>query len=80
MWERDDHRCIICGSYRAMPNSHFIKRSQGGLGIEENITTMCITCHEAFDGTGRKQLIPKVRAYLKSKYPEWDEQKLYYKK
>ena len=80
VWERDGHRCIICGNHQAMPNSHYIKRSQGGLGIEENITTMCLTCHNAFDGTGRKHLLPRVKEYLKNHYPEWDEEKLYYKK
>ena len=54
VWMRDGERCIICGSHRAMPNSHYIKRSQGGLGIEENITTMCLKCHDAFDGAGRE--------------------------
>lgn len=80
VWERDNHRCVYCGSPNAMPNSHYIKRSAGGLGIEENITTMCLTCHEAFDGPGRQHMIPKVRAYLKSKYPSWDETKLIYKR
>lgn len=80
VWERDCHRCIICGSHHAMPNSHYIKRSQGGLGIEENITTMCLECHNAFDGDKRNILIPIVRSYLKRQYPEFDERKLYYKK
>lgn len=80
VWERDGYRCIICGTGYAMPNSHYIKRSQGGLGIEENITTMCGLCHQAFDGSSRKILLPKVRAYLKSKYPDWDEEKLIYRK
>ena len=80
VWERDGHRCILCGSYQAMPNSHYIKRSQGGLGIEENITTMCLTCHDAFDGAGRAHLKPKVEKYLRSKYPRWDEINLIYKK
>lgn len=80
VWERDGERCIICGSHIAMPNSHYIKRSQGGLGIEENITTMCLKCHDAFDGAGREAMKSKVAAYLKSKYPGWDESKLIYKK
>ena len=80
VWNRDKGRCIICGSTYAMPNSHYIKRSQGGLGIEENITTMCNYCHYQFDGPGRATLKPLVKEYLKSKYPEWDEQKLIYKK
>ncbi len=80
VWERDGGKCIICGTHRAMPNSHFIPRSAGGLGIEENITTMCFACHNAFDGVGRQQLFPVVRQYLKSRYPGWDEEKLIYRK
>ncbi len=80
VWERDGGRCIICGTANAMPNSHYIKRSQGGLGIEENVTTMCIRCHDDYDGKKRAELKPYVRAYLMSKYPEWDEKKLIYQK
>lgn len=32
---RDNHRCIICGSKYASGNSHYIRRSKGGLGIEK---------------------------------------------
>ena len=80
VWERDGGRCIICGSYQAMPNSHYIKRSKGGLGIEENVTTMCLTCHDAYDGIERNKLKPIVKAHLQSKYPDWDEKKLIYNK
>ena len=80
VWARDHGRCILCGSTQAMPNSHYIKRSAGGLGIEENITTMCFRCHEAFDGRERNALIPRVRAYLKRKYPMWDESTLIYRR
>lgn len=81
VWERDNHCCIICGSPMAMPNSHYIRRSQGGLGIEENIVTMCMRCHSMYDqGIDRKAMEKFVRDYLKSKYPEWDEDKLIYKK
>ena len=80
VWERDGGRCIICGSYQAMPNSHYIKRSRGGLGVEENITTMCLNCHDDFDGKMRNEMIPFVRRYLQGKYPDWDESRLIYKK
>lgn len=79
VWERDGCRCIICGAPGA-PNSHYIKRSQGGLGIEENIVTMCIYCHNAYDGVAYKRLEPQVRAYLKSKYPGWNPRKLIYRR
>lgn len=81
VWERDGCRCIICNSYQAMPNSHYIRRSQGGLGIEENIVTMCMSCHREYDqGTGRKPMETYIENYLKSKYPNWDKSKLIYKK
>ena len=81
VWERDNHQCIICGSYQAMPNSHYIRRSQGGLGIEENIVTMCQRCHRAYDqGDERKAIATYTEKYLRSKYPNWNPQNLIYKK
>lgn len=81
VWERDGHRCIVCGSYQAMPNSHFIRRSQGGLGIEENIVTMCLICHRQYDqGADRKEIEAIVENYLKRTYPNWNKENLIYKK
>lgn len=81
VWARDGGRCIICGNHKAMPNSHFIRRSQGGLGIEENIVTMCDRCHRMYDqGVDRKAIEARTEEYLKSHYPNWDREKLVYKK
>jgi 5-methylcytosine-specific restriction endonuclease McrA len=81
VWERDGGRCIICGNHQAMPNSHFIRRSQGGLGIEENIVTMCHLCHSMYDqGSDRRTIEAYTEKYLKSHYPNWDRSKLIYKK
>lgn len=84
VWDRDKHKCIICGSPYAKPNSHYIKRSQGGLGIEENIVTMCFDCHNAYDNGNdtklRNYIKEKTKEYLKSKYKNWNEKKLIYKK
>lgn len=81
VWERDGGRCILCGSSCAMPNAHYIARSQGGLGIEENIVTLCLDCHNLYDNsTYRKQLREEIRDYLTERYPKWDEEKLKYKK
>ena len=47
VWERDGGRCVVCGCCRnVMPNAHFIPRSKGGLGIEENIVTLCTNLTE----------------------------------
>ena len=81
VWERDGHRCIICGDPFAMPNSHYIRRSQGGLGIEKNIVTMCQRCHMMYDqGADRKAIAAYTERYLRSKYPNWNPEKLIYKK
>ncbi len=81
VWERDGHCCILCGSPYAMPNAHYIPRSHGGLGIEENIFTACPKCHDDYDkGIRRKEIAVKIEAYLRSKYPGWDKSKLYYQK
>lgn len=82
VWKRDDGKCIICGSRYAFPNSHFIRRSQGGLGTtEQNIVTMCQRCHSMYDqGIDRKAIEAYTEKYLKSIYPDWDREKLVYKK
>lgn len=81
VWERDGHQCILCGSIYAMPNAHYISRSQGGLGIEQNIVTLCLSCHDLYDNScHRKQLRQEIKDYLMQKYPEWDESQLIYMK
>ena len=81
VWERDGERCIRCGTHCAMPNAHYIPRSKGGLGIEENIVTLCIKCHYEYDETFKREEIGAfIERYLKKKYPEWDKEKLIYRK
>lgn len=83
VWERDNRQCIFCGRYVDwnFANSHFIKRSHGGLGIPENIMTNCYECHHLFDDTPmRKYMIQRAEDYLKQKYPNWNKDNLVYKK
>lgn len=89
VFERDNGCCVVCGnSYNVMPNAHYIPRSKGGLGIEENIVTLCTEltqnkCHRKYDfGTleERQQIHDKIKNYLKSKYTDWNEENLIYKK
>lgn len=79
--------CILCGlpapvnNRLAFSNAHYINRAQGGLGVEENILTLCPACHHRYDQTtDRATLKPFFRRYLKERYPEWDEAKLIYRK
>ena len=78
--ERDSGLCVMCGKV-GIPNAHYIARSQGGLGIEENIITLCFDCHRKYDQSiNRNWMREHFREYLQSKYPDWDEEKLIYKK
>ena len=80
VYERDGGLCIIC-QHVGFPNAHYIRRSQGGLGIPENVVCLCPRCHDRFDNGQEGVLIGRaVREYLMSLYPNWDESKLYYRK
>ena len=69
------------GAPHPRPHCHFIRRSQGGLGIEENIWTGCQICHESFDHEGTDgPLHERMRDYFRTLYPEWDEKNLVYRK
>ena len=81
VWERDNHRCIICGSSQAMPNAHYIPRSKSGLGIPENIVTLCQSCHYDFDNSIRRnELGEHIRAYLDIHYPGFSDARRIYNK
>ena len=84
VWNRDMHKCIFCG--KLVPwnyaNAHFIPRSAGGLGIEENIFTACENCHREQDnGLNTKLYTDKAEKYLRTYYgSNWTIEKLIYKK
>lgn len=83
VWERDNHKCIYC--HREVPvecaNSHFIKRSQLGKGIPQNIVSACSQCHDKYDfGINVQAMANYTREHLKSKYEDWNEEDLKYKK
>lgn len=83
VWERDGKRCIFC--HCPIPwnlaNSHFVKRSHGGLGIPENVFCACLDCHHNFDDTiNREWMLPIAKKYLMSKYENWNEDELIYRK
>ena len=78
VWDRDLHRCVLCGTPCASPDAHFISRAQGGLGIPENIVPLCRACHDRYDN--RAVLRERLRDHLMTWYPNWDEQNLIYKK
>ena len=79
--ERDKGICVICKSRVGKPNMHYIARSQGGLGIEQNVGCGCIECHNSYDN-GKKVIEYKevFKEYLKGKYKNWNEKDLIYRK
>lgn len=81
VFERDRGNCVLCGR-RGNPNAHYKKRSQGGLGIPENVVTLCPDCHYQEDfGQNSKWYEERIKEYLKSYYgEEWKEEDLVYKK
>lgn len=81
VWDRDAGRCVLCGSVSAGPHCHYVRRSHGGMGIEQNIWTGCNICHEKFDSESSDgELHSIIKSYLKSWYENWDESQLIYKK
>lgn len=80
VYERDGGRCVLCGA-PGDPVAHYISRAQGGLGIEQNVLTLCCRCHREYDqGPNRRAIKSQLADYLKSRYPAWDETKLTYRK
>lgn len=66
---------------------HYIPRSKGGLGIEENIIGLTWEEHMVFDnnlpGSHRleSQMIKDVaKKHLKNSYKNWSEERLIFKK
>lgn len=67
--------CIRCG--RPYPQvHHYIERSRGGLGIEENLVCLCYKCHGELHNKNYREMSDFVREYLINHYEDWDERKL----
>ena len=75
--------CILCGSPLMLQIHHFIPRSLSGLGIPENLVTLCLPCHDRADHgkpQDRRDIERLIKEYLQGKYPDFDEAKLVYKR
>ena len=80
VWLRHSGQCLFCGE-RGTDYAHYISRSNGGLGIEENIVLLCRKCHFELDQTTkRKDLLQIVKRYLVVKYPLFKDGDRVYKK
>lgn len=89
---RDHNQCIFCSMNYCMEKAqwfdlsatsimHYIPRSKGGLGIEQNGAVGCQWHHHMLDNGRngkRKEMLELFREYLERYYPEWDERKITY--
>ena len=90
VWERDNHRCVVCGNTtNVMPNAHILSRAHGGLGIETNIVTLCTDltpnkCHSKFDNGTKEErdfILSKIEKHMKNIYgDDWSIEKQKYTK
>lgn len=77
---RDDGLCIFCHK-PGRGEAHVVSRAQGGLGIEENIITVCRPCHDLLDNSQARGVMLKIaEAYLREHYPVWEKEMLVYHK
>lgn len=79
---RDNHQCVFCHTTDGVRGeAHYIRRSQSGLGIPQNLLTVCRSCHRQLDEGQAKELYhERAKEYLKSIYPDWNEEDLVYNK
>ena len=89
VWERQNGRSIISGVPINVSDCccHYVPRSKGGLGIEENIVGMTLNEHRKFDNNvvgASLQVYQKMREmarkHLIEHYPGWNEESMVYKK
>ena len=84
--ERDKGQCIFCNmfgnsGFEANQIMHYVARSQGGLGVEQNGALGCVEHHQALDNSPARADMKKLfKDYLTGFYPDWDEKKLAYSK
>ena len=92
--KRRDGGCIFCRmnyqmdkiswfDSQLMSIMHYIPRSKGGLGIEQNGALGCQYHHSMLDNghQGRRvEMLEMFKGYLQSHYDNWNEEELYYRK
>lgn len=96
IYTRDNYSCLFCRlgyhivgknlssiEFNIFDAMHFINKSQMGLGVEQNGVCGCRYHHSLLDNGNkglRKEMLSIMEEYLKSKYPDWDKDKLIYRK
>lgn len=71
--------CQSCGSPYNLELAHFVPRSRGGMGIPENLVTLCHKCHQASHNADDNIRNIMLRR-LEQCYEDWCESKVISKK
>lgn len=73
--------CVSYVALRARLTPITYPGGKSGLGIPENVVTLCQTCHMAYDQSTQREILKnEIADYLRSKYPRWDDMRLTYRK
>lgn len=94
IYQRDNGQCIFCRMGFSKEGAewldlevkdimHFVPKSSLGLGVEQNGAIGCRYHHTLLDNGNkgmREEMLQKFEEYLRSKYPDWDKDKLVYRK
>lgn len=94
IWQRQYGQCLFCSmsfhmeaaddfGYIIFDVMHYINKSQGGLGIEQNGVLGCRYHHSLLDNGNkglREEMLGIMREHLIQHYPDWNEEDLYYNK
>ena len=79
--ERDFNRCIFCHTDKGLTIAHIIARSNGGLGVEENLVTACCDCHYRMDFTyERTPMKIAAKKYIMRIYGSFNENEVIFNK
>ena len=86
VYERDGGMCVICEINPGSPDMHYIPRSLGGLGTEQNVVCGCPDCHRNYDNGSqyninfRSEGRRKIGEHLEHYYPSFsDYDRIYHK-
>lgn len=66
--ERDNHKCVICESEQQLHVHHKIPRKLGGVNHEDNLVTLCSSCHGVVEQADiQKAFVKCLSNYRKNK-------------
>ena len=67
IWERDNHRCVYCGSIKNLEYDHIIPYSWGGSNSPENVQLLCRKCNRRkSDSLTEGSIKPMILSHLKN--------------